>query len=162
MAFANSSVTDIIATTIQSRSGEVADNFTNNNALLRRLKAKGNVKPFSGGRTIVQELEYANNTTYKRYSGYEVLNIQPSDVFTAAEFPIRQAAVAVSISGLEMLQNSGKEKMLDLLESRIGNAERTRMGIEVDDFGRPLGVLAGDLAEFADVQQLDRAAAAAG
>jgi hypothetical protein len=33
--------------------------------------------------------------------------------------------VAVSISGLEMLQNSGKEKMLDLLESRIGNAERT-------------------------------------
>ena len=31
----------------------------------------------------------------------------------------------MSISGLEMLQNSGKEKMLDLLESRIGNAERT-------------------------------------
>jgi len=49
MAFANSTVTDIIATTIQSRSGELADNFTNNNALLRRLKSKGNVKPFSGG-----------------------------------------------------------------------------------------------------------------
>lgn len=33
--------------------------------------------------------------------------------------------MAVSISGLEMLQNSGKEKMINLLESRIGNAERT-------------------------------------
>jgi len=28
MAFANSAVTDIIATTIQSRSGELADNVT--------------------------------------------------------------------------------------------------------------------------------------
>jgi hypothetical protein len=65
------------------------------------------------------------NGTYKRYSGYDTLNITPSDVFTAAQYPIAQAAVAVSISGLEMLQNSGKEKMIDLLESRINNAERT-------------------------------------
>jgi hypothetical protein len=54
-----------------------------------------------------------------------VLNIAPSDVFTAAQYSFAQAAVAVSISGLEMLQNSGKEKMINLLESRIGNAERT-------------------------------------
>jgi hypothetical protein len=60
-----------------------------------------------------------------RYSGYDILNISPSDVFTAAQYPIAQAAAAVSISGLEMLQNSGNEKMIDLLESRIGNAERT-------------------------------------
>ena len=39
MAFANSSISDIIATNIQSRSGELADNVTNNNALLRRLKS---------------------------------------------------------------------------------------------------------------------------
>jgi hypothetical protein len=39
-------------------------------------------------------------------SGYEMLNISPSDVFTAAEYPIRQIAVAVSISGLEQLQNA--------------------------------------------------------
>ena len=47
-----------------------------------------------------------NKLTYKRYSGYETLNISPSDVFTGAEFNYAQAAVAVSISGLEMLQNS--------------------------------------------------------
>ena len=46
-------------------------------------------------------------------------------MFTAAQYSIAQAAVAVSISGLEMLQNTGKEKMIDLLESRISNAERT-------------------------------------
>ncbi len=55
----------------------------------------------------------------------QTLNISPSQVFTAAEYPIRQAAVAVSISGLEELQNSGEEAIIDLLESRIMNAEDT-------------------------------------
>ena len=73
----------------------------------------------------MQEIEYSENGTYLRYAGYDILNITPSDVFTSAQYPIAQAAVAVSISGLEMIQNSGKEKMFDLLESRIGNAERT-------------------------------------
>ena len=70
-------------------------------------------------------MEYSENGTYKRYAGYDLLNITPSDVLTAVQFPIAQAAVAVSISGLEELQNSGKERMLNLLEARIGNAERT-------------------------------------
>lgn len=118
-------LSEIVTTTLRNRSKKLADNMLRNNGVLTRLNARGNVKPFDGGRTIVQELEYANNSTYKRYSGYEILNIQPSDVFTAAEFPIRQAAVAVSISGLEMLQNSGRERVIDLLESRIKNAEKT-------------------------------------
>jgi hypothetical protein len=122
---ASPNLSEIVTTTLRNRSGKLADNVTKNNALLNRLNKRGNVKPVDGGRTIVQELEYAENSTYKRYSGYEVLNIQPSDVFTAAEYDWKQAAVAVSISGLEQLQNSGKEKVIDLLESRIKNAERT-------------------------------------
>ena len=120
-------LSELVTTTLRKRSGKLADNVTENNALLNRLKKRGNVKPVDGGRTIVQELEYAENSTFKRYSGYETLNIAPSDVFTAAEFDWKQAAVAVSISGLEQLQNSGTEKIIDLLESRIKNAERTMM-----------------------------------
>ena len=122
---ASPNLSDIVTTTLRNRTGKLADNVTRNNALFDRLRQRGKVKPFSGGRTIVQEISYAQNGTYKRYSGYEVLNISPSDVITAAEFPIRQAAVAVSISGLEMLQNNGKEEIIDLLESRIENAEQT-------------------------------------
>lgn len=44
---------------------------------------------------------------------------------TAAEFDIKQAAVVVSISGLEQLQNMSRERMIDLMQSRIKNAERT-------------------------------------
>ena len=125
MPFANSSVTDIIATTIQSRSGELADNVTNNNALLRRLKAKGNVRPFSGGNVILEEIMYTDSTTINAnsYSGYELLNINPNSPISAAQYNICQYAAAISMSGLEMLQNSGKEAFIDLMEGRIKVAE---------------------------------------
>jgi hypothetical protein len=83
------------------------------------------VRPVSGGRIITEELAYAENSTYRRYSGYEPLDIAPSDVFTAAEFSLKQAAVAVMISGLEMLQNASDEEVIDLLEARIKNAQDT-------------------------------------
>lgn len=151
MSLANPStvMTEIVTTTLRNRTGKLADNVSKNNALLARLSAKGKRKTVSGGRTIVQEIEYAENGTYKRYSGYESLNIAPSDVFTSAEYNYAQAAVAISISGLEMIQNSGEAAIIDLLASRIGNAERTiKNNIALDiysdgtaDGGRQIGGL---------------------
>jgi hypothetical protein len=123
---ASPNLNEIVTTTLRNRSGKLADNVTNNNALLSRMKKKGSIKTVSGGRTIVQELEYAQNGTYQRYAGYQVLNIQPSDVFTAAEFDWKQIAVAVTWNGLEIeVQNTGQEAIIDLLEARISNAEKT-------------------------------------
>ncbi len=125
MAFANTALTDIITTTIQSRTGELADNLTNNNALLRRLKDRGNVKPFSGGNVIEQEIMYNDATTNNTnsYSGYETLNIGQNSPISSAQFSITQYASAVTISGLESLQNSGKEAIIDLLDGRMNVAE---------------------------------------
>lgn len=119
MAFANSSISDIIATTIQSRTGEIADNVTSNNALLTRLKSRGNIKTFSGGNTIMQELSFASNGNAGWYSGYETLPIAAQDVISSAEYTIKQAACPVTISGLEQLQNAGKERIIDLLDARM-------------------------------------------
>jgi len=126
MAFANSAISDIIATTIQSRSGELADNVLNNNALLSRLRERGNVRPFSGGNVILEEIMYTDATTQNvnSYSGYEVLNISPNSPLSAAQFSIQQYAAAVTISGLEMLQNAGKERIIDLLDGRMAVAEK--------------------------------------
>lgn len=118
-------LSEIVTTTIQNRSGVLADDVSKNTALLMRLNKKGNVKPVSGGDVILQELDYAENGTYRRYSGYETLDVSPSQVFTSASYNYKQAAVAVTISGLEELQNAGEERIIDLLESRIRNAERT-------------------------------------
>ena len=123
MAFANAAISDIIATTIQSRTGNIADNVTSNNALLTRLKKRGNIKTFSGGNTILQEMSFAANGNASWYSGYETLPIAAQDVISAAEYPIKQAACPVTISGLEQLQNAGKEQIIDLLDARIEVAE---------------------------------------
>jgi hypothetical protein len=121
-------LSEIVTTTLRNRSGKAADNVSKNNAILTRMKKRGSIETVDGGRTIVQELEYAENSTYKRYAGYELLNIQPSDIFTAAEFDWKQAAVAVSASGLEVeVQNVGEEAAIKLLSGRIKNAERTFM-----------------------------------
>lgn len=123
---ASPNLTEIVTTTLRNRTGKLADNMSKNNILLNRMKRKGTIKPANGGRSIVQELDYAENATYQRYAGYEVLNISPSDVFTAAEFDWKQAAVAVTISGLEgSVQNTGPDAIIDLLSSRIKNAEKT-------------------------------------
>lgn len=129
MAFANSSITDIIATTIQQRSGELADNCTNNNALLKKLKAKGNVRPFGGGNVILEELMYVDSSSINAnsYSGYEVLNVAPNSPISAAQFSIKQYAAAVTMSGLEMLQNASREQIIDLLEGRMKVAEAQLM-----------------------------------
>lgn len=125
MAFPN--LTDIVTTTIESRSGEIADNVTKNNALYAQLKMKGRIRPFSGGSTIVEEISYAENQNFSWYSGYDQLQVAAQDVLSAASFAIKQAAVPVVISGLEKLQNAGKQKIIDLLEKRIGVAEGTMM-----------------------------------
>ena len=55
MAFANSAITDIIATTIQSRSGELADNLTQNNANKKQSKeAKKETKKKTDNRYYIQ------------------------------------------------------------------------------------------------------------
>ncbi len=166
MTIPNSSWGEIATTTLYNRSRKLADNVTKNNALLRRLEKKGKVKPFDGGQAIIQELEYAENGTFTRYSGYDVLNISPSDVFTAAQYNITQAAAAVTISGLEMLQNAGEEQMINLLDSRIGNAERTMQNnISNDcystgtaDGGKQIGglqLLVGDVANSGTIGGID-------
>ena len=98
-------LTDIVSTTIQSRSGKLADNVLKQNALLARLQQKGNVKPFSGGNVILQEIMYNDASTQNAgsYSGYDVIDITPNSPITSAQFDIKQYAAAVSISGLDQL-----------------------------------------------------------
>jgi hypothetical protein len=127
MAFPN--ISDILATTIESRTKKIADNVTDNNAILKKLSQKGMIKTFSGGSKILQELSFAENSNAGWYSGYDLLPVGVSDVISAAEFDIKQSAVPVVISGLEMLQNAGKEQMIDLLDARLNVAEATQANL---------------------------------
>jgi hypothetical protein len=142
MAFANSTISDLIATTIEARSRKLADNLTQNNALLFQMNKRGNVRTVSGGTTILEEIMYddGGNGTAGSYSGYDVIDITPDSPISAAEFDFKQYAASITISGMEMLQNGGKEQMIDLLEGRVMVAEsRLRNKISADLYGNGTG-----------------------
>lgn len=121
----NSTFTEIVTTTLREHPNEVADNVSGHNALYRTLKAKGKIKMIDGGYEIVRPLDYAENASFQRYSGYDTLNISASDVLSGAKYPWVQSAVNVTASGLELRQNSGKNQIIDLAKARLKNAIRT-------------------------------------
>lgn len=115
-------LSQILTTTMRNQPKSLADNVTDNNALLMKLSERGRIKTFDGGATITQSLNYADNPSYRRYSGWETVSTATDDVFSAAEYDIKQAAVTVGMNGLEMMQNSGKERIINLLEAKVDNA----------------------------------------
>ena len=123
---ASPNLSEIVTTTLRNRSRALADNVTNHNALLRRLRENGNQTSVTG-RDIVRELEYAENGTVQFYSGYETLDVSPADVLSAAVFDYKQLAGNVTISGLEQIKNSGEQAIINLLEARIGVLEKSMM-----------------------------------
>jgi hypothetical protein len=125
MTSPNSTFTELVSTTFRNHAKDVKDNISRNNALYARMTNKGNIRTEDGGLTIAQPLDYNSNGTYQRYSGYDLLNIQQSDVITAAEFQWRQIALNVVASGLELRTNSGSSALIKLAKARIKNAMRT-------------------------------------
>lgn len=125
MALPSSTYTEIVTTTINRYSKTIADNVETHNPLLAKLRAKGNTSNVSGGVKILENLEYAENSTMKWYSGLEVLDISSSDVLTSAEFDWKQLNANVVFSGLEKLQNASDQQIHNLVKARIKNAEKT-------------------------------------
>lgn len=125
MATPSSVFTEMVTSTERTWSQKVTDNVSEHNALLRRLKDKGKIRTYSGGYEIALPLEYAENGTYQRFGGYDLLNTDASDVLTTAKFDNKMIALHVTASGQELLQNSGKEAMINLVKVRKQNALKT-------------------------------------
>jgi hypothetical protein len=117
--------TEMVSTTHRAHKKDVADNMSNHNALFRRLHKKGKYVRLDGGLSIVRPLEYAENSTYLRYSGYDKLNIQASDVVSAAEFPWRYVSANVAANGGEIRNNKGENRMVNLVKTKINNCRKS-------------------------------------
>ncbi|HEY1035009.1 MAG TPA: phage major capsid protein [Pseudoxanthomonas sp.] len=125
MASPNATFTEIVTTTLREHPSEITDNVSDHNALLRRMKKRGNIKKIDGGYEIVRPLDYAENGTYQRFSGFDTLNVAASDVLSAAKFDWTQAAIHVTASGQQLRMNSGGNRIADLAKARLKNAIRT-------------------------------------
>jgi hypothetical protein len=118
----NEKLTEAFSLAIEDRSRGYADLVSNSNVILAVLKKKGGWKSFSGP-TIRERLLYAESGTYTRYSGYEFLNPAPAELFNDAEFTPKLAAVSVTLSGEDILKNSGPNQLMDIMEEHISAAE---------------------------------------
>jgi len=117
--------TEMVSTTLRNSATDVADNVSKHNALLRRLKKKGKIINLDGGYEIQIPLEYAENSTYQRYGGFDTLNTNSSDVVTSAKYDWAQIALHVVSSGRELRQNAGKAQMINLVKTKKANALKT-------------------------------------
>jgi len=123
---------EVFSLALEDRSKGYADLVSNSNAILSVLKAKGGWKSFSGP-TIRERLLYNESGSYTRYSGYDYLNPTPTELFNDAEYTPKLAAVSVVMSGEEILKNSGKAQLLDVMEEHISAAERELVDRFVED-----------------------------
>lgn len=121
----NAVFTEMVTTTLRNHDKKLTDNVSKNNALLNRLKKKGQIKTESGGYSLTVGLDYAENGTYQRFSGYDTLNTNASDVLSSAEYPWAQVAIHVTASGRELKMNNGPQAMINLVKARVQNAMRT-------------------------------------
>lgn len=122
---ANATFTELVTTTYRKHKAKITDNVSNRNALLKYMNRRGNTRVEDGGLTIALPLDYASNSTYQRYSDWDLLNISQSDVLSAAEYQWRQIAINVVASGRELRINSGESAIVKLAASRMKNAIRT-------------------------------------
>jgi hypothetical protein len=61
---ADPNLSEIVTTTLRNRREKLADNVLTHNPVLNWLNRKGNVQLADGGQNLVEELEYAENSTF--------------------------------------------------------------------------------------------------
>lgn len=152
MASPSTVFTELVTTTLRNTASEIADNMSDHNGLSRKLKEKKKIKNLDGGTEIQTPLEYAANGTYQRFTGYDTLNTNASDILTSAKFDWAQVAIHVVSSGRELMINSGKQAMFDLAKTKKKNAYKSAAnGFSVDLFSD--GALTNQIGGLANIIQ---------
>lgn len=128
----NERLQEAFSLALEDRSKGYADLVSNSNAILFLMKKKGQFKTFSGP-TIRERLLYNESGTYTRYSGYQYLNPTPAELFNDAEFTAKLAAVSVTLSGEDILKNSGSNQLKDIMEEHMSAAETELVDRFVED-----------------------------
>jgi len=122
---ANPNYDTILSTTLAHHIPKLIDNVFTARPFFHFLKQAGQVKTVGGGHKIVQPLMTGLNSTAGSYSGYDTISVTAQTGITSAEFPWKQYAATIAISGIEEAQNRSEEEIIDLLEAKTAQAEHT-------------------------------------
>ena len=127
MAGEPSTLTDpygaLLTTTLRNMQPRIHDNISRGNRYMAYMNMRGRVRTTDGGERVKVGLMHALNSTADIYSGYGLLDTTPQDGITSAFYSWSQLSVSIAISRLEERQNSGKHRIVSLLEEKITQAE---------------------------------------
>jgi hypothetical protein len=115
----------LLSTTLAAYRKTMIDNIFKDSAFLAYIRNSGAWKSQNGGERIAFPLMYGDNDTIKTVGGYEVLDTTPQDGMTTAFFEWAEVGGTISISRKEERQNNGEGRLINLLESKIKQAEMT-------------------------------------
>lgn len=133
MANPSAVFTEMVSTTTRNVKRKVVDNVTKHNAGFALMKRRGNFKE-DGGYELQFPISYNETQTLQRYSGYDPLNVNASDVITSVKYDWVQSAIHVTASGREMRMNNGQEAMIKLVKARTDVAYATAANTMNTDF----------------------------
>jgi hypothetical protein len=105
--------------------GKFFDNIFKDSAFLAFLRLNEAVQMQNGGERIRAPLMYGDNSTFKSYSGAETLDTTLQDGFTTAFYEWKEIGGTIGITRKERRQNSGEAALINLLQSKIKQAEMT-------------------------------------
>jgi len=113
----------VLSMALEDRAAGYQDLVSDSNPLYAVMKRKGLWKEYSGPR--IRETLQISKPDGQWYSGYDFLNAAPVELFNDAYFTPKMAAVPVTLSLEEILNNAGTNQVMDVMESYIGAAERS-------------------------------------
>ena len=88
------------------------------------MREGNRIRIVDGGKAISCPLTYAEET-FAWYAGTELLSRAVKETISEADYEPANAVASVTLSGPDMAKNRGKERILNLLEGKIDNAEST-------------------------------------
>jgi len=100
---------------------QVVDNIFNSNALLKILLGKA--KEQDGGLKVRCPVMFGRNTEAEFYSGYDVLGTNQPKIIDTALYDWVQGTCPINISGRDEMMSTGPDGVVDLIETRMSNAE---------------------------------------
>src|SRR4029453_93763 len=121
---AEPTVTQLVTTTLNNYHKEFADNVSNSNAITALLRQGNRIRVIDGGKAIACPLTYAEET-FAWYIGTELLSRAVKETISEADYAPANAVASVTLSGPDLAKNRGRERILNLLEGKLDNAEAT-------------------------------------
>jgi hypothetical protein len=121
---AEPTVTQLVATTLNNYHDTFADNVSNSNAVTALLKQGGRQRVVDGGKAISTPLTYAEET-FAWYAGTDLLSRALAETISEADYAPANAVASVTLSGPDLAKNRGRERILNLLEGKMDNAQAT-------------------------------------